>query len=318
MSSPSSFVVGSNVQAVSGATAPGSSIVFSLGASPNDPKAIIFGDETNPLVGSLLEIPGRLSSLGGMQKHAIHMFPGGFKTVQALGAFPHELEWGGILMTGNASARSFQIDTWRRNGQTAYLTLGPWLWKGLVTSYVADFMNQNYIRYQMSYEPTIDLTASVPSSSFAGSSMNALLQQVNAQGAASALSQASLQALVEFSSVVTPFVQQYGVSGPLTTSELLSITDAQASAVAALDSDQNSTNLTTALAAGNMLDVVDTIVAGLSTQETQTSLTLINPNLATLAAQYLGDASRWTDIANLNGLSDIEPNGLFTLQIPTL
>jgi hypothetical protein len=310
-------VFSGNVPTISNANQAGT-ITFKLGKSVNDPNAIVFGDETNPLVGSLLEIPARVESLGGVQNHAIHMFPGGFKTVQALGAFPHTLQWDGLLLTGNASARSFQLDTWRRTGQTAYLALGPWLWRGIVTSYVASFMHQNYVRYQMSFEPTVDLTASPPKDPFTGSSMNSLLQQINAQGAQTALSQASLNALVAFSQTVTSFVQQFGISGPLTTSQLFEVTQAQATVIGFLAADSASTNLATSLAAGNMTGVVNNLVAGLSTQSIQTTLTLINPNLATLASQYLGDASRWSDIAALNGLSDIEPAGLHTLSIPSL
>lgn len=308
----------SNLQASASGATVGAALTFSIGASPHDPKAIVFGDETNKLVGSQFEVPSEVEALGGVQNHAIHLFPGGYKTVQALGAFPHTLVWRGTLLTGNASARSFQLDTWRRTGQTAYLTLGPWLWKGLVTSYRAPFRHQNRIDYEMSFEPTVDKTASPPAHPFTGSSMNSLLQTINAQGAATALSQASLNALIAFSSVVTPFVQAYGTSGPLTISELHSVTQAQADAITALDIDAASTSIATSLAAGSMTSVVNTIVAGLSTQETQTSLTLINPNLASLAAQYLGDASRWEDIANLNGLTDMNPTGLHTLGIPTL
>jgi uncharacterized protein YaaR (DUF327 family) len=319
MSAVPSSVFPGNVPTSSSGTAGNVSITFTLGASPGDPNAIIFGDESNPLVGSLLEIPASLESLGGTQSHAIHLFPGGFKTVQALGAFPHALQWEGMLLTGNASARSFQLDTWRRNGQTAYLALGPWLWKGLVTSYEAPFRHQNLIHYRMSFEPTQDLSAAAPATTAAGSSMNSLLQQINSQGSTSPLSSNSLNALVAFSQAVTSFVQQaISAITALTSAEQLVVSQAQSVVIAALNIDAASTNLATSIAAVNMQGVVNTLVAGILATQIQTTVTLINPNLATLAAQYLGDASRWEDIATLNGLSDLEPVGILTLSIPSI
>ena len=50
---------------------------------------------------------------------------------------------------------------------------------------------------------------------------------------------------------------------------------------------------------------------------TVTALNVINPNLMALAAQYYGDATQWRTIANANGLTDPQPIGQFTLQIPS-
>lgn len=47
-------------------------------------------------------------------------------------------------------------------------------------------------------------------------------------------------------------------------------------------------------------------------------LILINPNLFRLAGQYLGDFSRWQEIATASGLTppDPQPIGQFTIVIP--
>ena len=163
-----------------------SGITFTLSTAVGSPNPIVFGDQTSPLAVSELEIPARLASLGGVQRNAIHYFPGGYKTIQALGAFPHTLRWRGILLGGNAFPRSFQLDTMRRSGNTAYLTAGPWMWEGLVTSYLADVLHQNYISYEMEFEPTVDLTSTRPQSNVgSGPSMTQLLQQINSQYLAS-------------------------------------------------------------------------------------------------------------------------------------
>jgi LysM domain len=39
-------------------------------------------------------------------------------------------------------------------------------------------------------------------------------------------------------------------------------------------------------------------------------------NLFRIAAQYLGDATRWEEIARLNGLSDPLVTGLLTIRLP--
>ncbi len=314
---PSAVPVSANVQSTGQGI-----ITFSIGTSPSGPWLVTFGEKNTPLSVSPLEIPSRLSALGGVQNHAIHMFPGGYKTVQALGAFPHELRWRGILTGGNASPRSFEIDTLRRSGATGYIKLGPWLWKGLVTSYLADFLHQNYITYEMSFEPTADLTSTVAQvQQSASASMSSLLQQINSQYLASTslLSLASQAALSTFANTVQAFVYQAATGqASLSSSDILSITEAQAGAQGALAVDAISSDPQVAAQALGAQGAANTLVAGLLTQQIQTSLQVVNPNLVSLAAQYLGDASRWQEIANLNGLTDIEPAGLYTLAIPTV
>ena len=46
------------------------------------------------------------------------------------------------------------------------------------------------------------------------------------------------------------------------------------------------------------------------------TLTVAGGNLFQLAAQYLGDATQWIRIAQLNGLSDPLLTGLTTLLVP--
>jgi nucleoid-associated protein YgaU len=46
------------------------------------------------------------------------------------------------------------------------------------------------------------------------------------------------------------------------------------------------------------------------------SITVAGGNLFQLAAQYLKDATQWIRIAQANGISDPQLNGLTTLVIP--
>lgn len=42
----------------------------------------------------------------------------------------------------------------------------------------------------------------------------------------------------------------------------------------------------------------------------------VNPNLFAIAVQYLGDASRWLEIARASGVTDPQPVGQFALMVP--
>lgn len=46
------------------------------------------------------------------------------------------------------------------------------------------------------------------------------------------------------------------------------------------------------------------------------TVTVAGANLFALAAQYLGDATQWNRIAQLNGLTDPVVAGVMTLKIP--
>jgi hypothetical protein len=313
----------SPVPTSSSVSSTGQSIIqFTLTAAQGSPQPIVFGDQSAPLAVSLMEIPARLSALGGVQNNAIHLFPGGYKTVQALGAFPHKLAWSGLLIGRNASARSFQLDTIRRSGVTAVLQAGPWKWQGLVTSYLADFLHQNYISYSMEFEPTVDLVSTQPASApSVGSTMSNLLQQIQSNYASNVLlSAASQAAMLAFAGVAGPLViaAASDTLSALTSTQVQQLQIAQSTLLGALAGDLVSSNGGTAAAALGAQAVVNGLVGSLLSNSIGTAVTLVNPNLAVVAAQYLGDASRWTDIATLNNLSDMEPSGIQSLLIPSL
>ena len=310
---PTSSSVGSTGQSI---------IQFTLTAAKGSPQSIVFGDQSAPLAVSLMEIPDRLRALGGVQNNAVHMFPGGYKTVQALGAFPHKLSWSGLLIGRHASARSFQLDTMRRSGVAAILQAGPWKWQGLVTSYLADFLHQNYISYSMEFEPTVDLVSTQPASAPSiGSTMANLVQQIQSNYATNVLlSAASQAAMLAFAGVAAPLALAAAADtlSALTSTQVQQLQLAQSTALGALAADIVSSNGGTAAAALGAQAAVNGLTASLLSKSIGTAVTLVNPNLAVVAAQYLGDASRWTDIASLNNLSDIEPSGIQSLFIPSI
>ncbi len=297
-------------------------ITFSIGSSPNDPNAIIFGQQNTPTSVSRLEIPGRLNDLGGIQKNAVHEFPGGYRTIQPLGAFPEPLNWRGTFLGGNAFARHFQMDALRRNGKTAYLTYGPWQWEGLLIRFQTEARYQNYCAYRATFEPSIDLTAAgqaqAPSASQTANTMTQLLTNIQQQYQTdSVLSAESQAALIIYAATVVPLIQAYGQgSTQLTSSDTLALTEATGAVTAALALDALSTNPEVTYAASSTGSYVNAITGTLSSVATQTTIQVVNPNLAQLAAQYYGDATQWRTLANANNLIDMQPSGSYSLVIP--
>ena len=299
-------------------------ITFSIGTSPHGSNAIIFGQQNTPTSVSRLEIPSRLNDLGGIQKSAVHEFPGGYRTIQPLGSFPEPLNWRGTFLGGNAFARHFQMDALRRNGATAYLTYGPWRWQGILTRFQTEARYQNYCAYRATFEPAVDLTASgqaqKPSPSQAANTMTQLLTQVQQQYQAySVLSAESQAALIAYAAVVVPLIQAYGEgSTQLDSADTLALTEATGAVTAALALDALSTNPEVTYSASSTGSYVNAITSTLSLVGAQTTIQVVNPNLAQLAAQYYGDATQWRILANANNLIDMQPSGTYSLVIPNV
>ena len=130
------------------------------------------------------EIPEQLGQVGGTQMLAVHQFPGGAKTVQALGAFPLPITWEGWLIGATALTRSSQIDRIRATGNQVTLSFGANSWSGYVREFASDIRHQYMVRYKVTFEVVKDNSASAslpaaqtsPSTAF-GNSISALSGQ---------------------------------------------------------------------------------------------------------------------------------------------
>ena len=78
------------------------------------------------------EIPEDFGEIGGTQMLAVHDFPGGSRTIQALGAFPATVSWEGWLIGPSAAQRSYQLDRKRVNGVLCVLSFAAQNWSGYV------------------------------------------------------------------------------------------------------------------------------------------------------------------------------------------
>lgn len=289
------------------------SLPFTLGTSRTAPE-ITFGEVTSPI-----EIPPRLDALGGYHFNAQHDFPGGYRTLQALGPFPGPLLWSGWLLGGNAFNRSYGIDQIRKNGTTAYLNYGPWSWQGLVVKYLASVRHQNLVKYEIEFIPTLDLTQTAPPTAANSETLlNKLLSGISsAISSATGLSPATLTSVTGFVTTVGGVLAVSGgsISG-LSAAAIGSVSSAATAAQANLKVDAKSSNAATAAQASGLKGPVAAAAALLTQTPKQTVVRTVNPNLAVLAAQYLGDPSRWTDIATLNGFTDVTPKGIQEVAIP--
>ena len=283
------------------------------------------------IVFSGTEVPEELNHLGGDQLVAVHEFPGGVRTLQSLGAFPPpDITWSGLLYGATAFSRSFAIDRLRVQGDTITLSYGGWAWSGVVRSYLATVVNEWLVRYTLSFIPAADLATPpvVPDVSSGADQFHAALAAIGGNIPTTLFGvtlpnaiAAPLQAL--YSTASGAINAAGGAISALGSADIGNIaalagqvTTAGTAIMAAFDITQPEAAQSDAIL--SMLAYAN-VIQNLASGATNPSITIetINPNLYQLAAQYLGDASRWTEIATLNDLTDPMPLGQFTLNIPS-
>jgi hypothetical protein len=287
---------------------------------------LTLGGPSGNVVFSSLEIPQEFGPLGGKQVVVRHEFPGGLITQDDLGAFPLPLAWSGILTGTGAMARAQQIDRMRAQGADVTLAYGPFAWLGKITMFEPKAKHQWLIPYHIAFDPAQDLSGVgvIPG---AGQSAE---QALATQGMELDDVVAGDDGLALPDTLATPAagldsaVQQGLLNGNGTVAGIqpadsaaisVAIAAVQAAAaplIAGVDATQASPAADLAARAAAM----GVIVA--SPRAPARYLLLINPNLFSLAAQYLGDAGLWGDIAAASALSDPQPVGQFTITIPAI
>ena len=278
-----------------------------------------------------VEIPQQLDSVGGDQMLAVHNFPGGIRTIQSLGAFPPDvIRWDGVFLGSNAWNRAYQLDRFRIDGKKIPLTFGKWKFEGKIESFHVYIRNEWYCTYHLEFVPSKDLS-SPPA-------------PVNTSQAVEQLHQAfaAISGNIPVSvfgdllpSTLTGFLANmvaYGQQGLLYADNVLNVVDPSIANQVSFYADSalslgnsileaNSVSGLTLSAAASIAHVLSYagIVKNLYTTVSpiQQMLSLINPNLLSLAASYYGDASRWVDLAYANGLTDPFPQGQYNIQIPS-
>ncbi len=305
---------------------------YKKGPIVNDPKygtAIVFNDYH-------FEIPETIDMFGGPQTVAIHEFPtapsssggngAGIRTVQVLGAFPRTLRWRGQIIQPNAAARFYEIDRWRISGDTVYLSWGEFAWSGVLSKWLGRPRGQYRFEYHAEFEPEEDLA----SKSLANQAtdppglVNRMLSGIAKDigfSATTAQSVAQDFIAVAGTAVASAGGLLSGIDAPTKArlaTQVRQIQSAATAAKAAAKANPTAGNFTAALFSSDLANQATAAGAILTgAPRPVTLVTEINPNLPALAMRYYGDASKWTIIAQANGLTDPQPTGQYKLTIPT-
>lgn len=273
------------------------------------------------------ETPHSLEPMGGVQRHVVHEFPGGTKTLQTLGAFPENLKWTGILMGDNQGQtpiqRALQMDRLRWNGNVVTVQFDQLQWQGVVTKWNATIKNQNYLEYTCEIEAISDNSQDLPTStatttqSSLFSTIYSKLQTAFASVGINLPSATSAAITSWFSTIDAALFPAAGVLTAIAPTDASAIATAGAAISGLLAVSGNSTNLTTASSAQALLAGVKAITT-LITPATTTKQVVqtVNPQYPALAAAYLGDATQWPAVAAANGTSDAQATGIKATVIP--
>jgi hypothetical protein len=194
---------------------------------------------------------------------------------------------------------------------------------GIITEFNPSPLNQWRVPYTMTFEPQQDISNGVNGSYALNSpevslgnaltSLNGLLGGTPFAIPTSLIS--SVTSLV--GSVNSALLAAGGLIANITASPLAQILlncEATQSAAGELVGNSDSRISSPAIDVLAYSTTVGTLVTSPATPNFQ--LRVINPNLFLLAAQYLGSAQNWVQIAALNGLIDPQPIGEFVLAIP--
>lgn len=296
------------------------------------------------------EVPEMLEDLGGTQLMAEHRYPGGTITQQVFGAFPSEIQFSGILTGPNALGRMDEIDRLRVAGEEVPLTYGTHSFLGIVTQFTINVRTQWYVRYRLRFRPRLDLTSDIPEDNGLAAyniTMDALNQlQIIASiiageavtvastvpFAGSALDSTVIEYYMPLPARLSPLLGSFIIDSqqailqaqgilsaiPFNSAQLI-YADAQALLAQALPLI-NDADARVASPALDTVGYVNTVTATIAspTLKNQTVVQAVNPNLAMLAAQYYGDATKWPTIAAANSIvpPDPLPVGSFALVIP--
>jgi hypothetical protein len=271
-----------------------------------------------------LEIPEKFGPLGGKQVVVKHEYPGGYITQDDLGAFPVTLSWSGIITGASAMARVQQIDRMRAQGADVTLSYGPFAWLGKIAQFLPEASHQWLIPYKITFEPSQDLSGVGVIPGAAQSAEQALSTQdmefddvVSGDDGLDLPAPLVTPAANLDSAVQAGLTNGDGTVAGIQPADVAAISTAIAvvqTVAGPLIAGVDATQASPALDLVARATAIGAIVA--SPKAPVRYLLLINPNLFSLAAQFLGDPALWGQIATASGLSDPQPVGQFTITIP--
>lgn len=287
-----------------------------------------------PVIFSSFELPEKIANLGGTQSVATHRFPGGYQTQQKFGGFPEPITWSGVFTGTTAMFRKNVVDRLRVSGQDVVLSYGDKLFVGIVTECRIEPKHQWLIPYTITFEPRADISSGAGPSNLltALDTLNSVLASLNKLIAFFNLITANNSAFPTPPQLYAPTTTLFNVTSQAVSASYGVISNIPPSSAAAIYAAANAllaaatplTYNTLASVSSPALDIAGyagSIVNLVQvSQNTKTTLEVVNPNLYLIAAQYYGDATQWRQIAAASGINppDPMPVGQFTLTIPNV
>jgi nucleoid-associated protein YgaU len=295
---------------------------------------------------SNLEVPESIA-LGGDQRLAVHKFPGGARTVQAMGADHEPLQWTGLFLGGTALERAKYLDFLRVQGAPLPLTMFDSTYTVVISKF--RFIVERY--YKVGYSIALEVVSddSQPVQTIAPSgfdtaidadcdSMLGLGDLIGDGPLSRALSvlDTAVRGVSSFATATNAVVQQVqgaigavaarvstlsaaamntigsvtaigGVVPNVPLAQTIGTMAAQVTATTQAPILQNLTSLATRMSRN-----VSMAQQGASARSVQVA----GGTLFDVAAREYGDATRWISIAQASGLTDAVITGVKTLQIP--
>jgi hypothetical protein len=293
-----------------------------------------------------LEVP-EVIPWGGDQALAIQKLIGGARIIDAMGRDDMALSWEGVFLDSTAFDRAQYLDTLRIAGQALPLTWGQLNFTVVIRSFSADFKFQYNIPYRISCEvvqdnatptvpgqvPNVDdqmasdmATANGLGSGIGDGVLSGLLGTLNtAISAVSTFANASnsvIQSVLQpiaavqartkilLTSVMNTTQNIGTVGGVLPNTPLAQNVNSMANQTGAFEQQPLLLSLQSTM--GRMAANTNSVGANTSTVNTA------GGSLYAIAASEYGDASSWVAIAQANGMTDPQIQGLKTLAVPKL
>lgn len=132
-----------------------------------------------------MEVPDKITHIGGDHALVVHKLVGGNRVVDAMGRDDADIQWSGRFRASSAEVRAKLVDFLRIQGQALDLTWSIFRYQVIIKSFVAEYTNPNEIPYTISCTVVQDYTSPLLTTllgidALIGTDLNALLQVATA------------------------------------------------------------------------------------------------------------------------------------------
>ncbi|CCD29938.1 putative phage protein [Candidatus Glomeribacter gigasporarum BEG34] len=281
------------------------------------------------------EIPEKIQ-IGGEQKLAVHVLVGGQKIIDALGRADARLEWSGFLLGPHARERFRSLDALRIAGQPITLAWGEFAYRVVIQSFTAEYERETQLRYRIVCEVLEDTsatenvgatrsikdaldedssTARTEALNIDDAPLSALLDTLdNAIRTTTRIANATQSAIARIRQPVDEILERTDILMHQTNRALAVASSVGDLGLRLIEQIEALARLTALLrlraAMGRLRHNLDAVFMRGKT------LTIAGGNLYRIAAEEYGNAMDWTAIAQANGLTDPNLEGIQTLIIP--